>query len=192
MGDSDWFVHSFLIFWTWFRFKFPFQRITLNSVFWKSNIETLPQWLDWQLFTKWMISKLITYIVLGSPQHFSNQLCRTLMSCWCNMDLLLSIKQKWQDLSFCLQWVQAFFLIINKLKYFYSKIFNHLIPLFGSAFRILPDPIIKGHLTTKSRMMWNFEIVGCIAVLFIEVGLATSSHTEHLNAIAQVIAECNG
>ena len=162
------------------------------SVFLRSCMRTLPQWLDCNLIAKWMMSDLFIYIVLGSPQHFSNQLCRTLMSCKCNMDPQLHMTQKWQDPSSCLQWVQATFLIINKHKSFSSKIFNHLIPLFGSTFRNLPDPIIKGHSATKGRMVWNFKAIHSIAVLFIEMRLVSGRYIERMNAIAQVIAECIG
>jgi hypothetical protein len=73
---------------------------------------------------------------------------------------------------------------------FNLEIFNHLLGIFGFAFRNLPESIIKGHITTKGRVEYCFTMIGPIAVLVMEVKIGSGK--EHLNAIAQVIAECNG
>lgn len=74
---------------------------------------------------------------------------------------------------------------------FYSEILNHLIAVFGSACRNLPESIIERHITTKGRVEHYFKMTGPIAVLFIEVMLKIGSYDERLDAIAQVIAECD-
>jgi hypothetical protein len=61
-----------------------------------------------------------------------------------------------------------------------------LIAAFGSAFRNLPES------TAKGRVKYYFEAFSSIAVLFIEMKLKIGSAKERLNAIAQVIAECDG
>jgi hypothetical protein len=75
---------------------------------------------------------------------------------------------------------------------FYPEIFNRLIAVFGFAFRNLPEPIIKGRIATKGRVKYYFRTIGSIAVFFIEVKFKIGSGDERLNAIAQVIAECDG
>jgi hypothetical protein len=75
---------------------------------------------------------------------------------------------------------------------FYPEIFNRLIAVFGFAFRNLPEPIIGGRITTKGRVEYYFETIGSIVVLFIELKFNIGGGEERLNAIAQVIAECDG
>jgi hypothetical protein len=74
---------------------------------------------------------------------------------------------------------------------FYLEIFNHLIAVFCFAFRNLPDTI-EGCVTTKERMEYHFQAIGSISVLFIEVKLRIGSGKERLDAVDQVIAECDG
>jgi len=61
--------------------------------------------------------------------------------------------------------------------------------MFGFAFRNLPESTVMGHIIIKCRVNYYFKTIGSIAVLFIEVN--RSGYIEHLDAIAQVIAECN-
>jgi hypothetical protein len=74
---------------------------------------------------------------------------------------------------------------------FYPEIFNRLIAVFGFAFRDLPESIIKGRITTKDRVEYYFRTMGSIAVFFVEMKLVIGSGDERLDAIAQVIAECD-
>ncbi len=46
---------------------------------------------------------------------------------------------------------------------------------------------MKGHITTR----YYFKTFGTILVVFVKVKLKIGSVEEHLNAIAQVIAECD-
>ena len=160
------------------------------SAFLKSIIWISPHSSDSNLISKWRISKHSAFIVPEYPQSFSNQLCRTLMSWWFSMDLQMSILQKRQDPNSCLQWVWAMSLTTNGTHYFYPEIFNRLISVFGFAFRNMPESIIKGRITTKGRMKYYFKMIDSITALFIET--KTRSCKGHLDAIAQVIAECDG
>jgi hypothetical protein len=75
---------------------------------------------------------------------------------------------------------------------FYPEIFNRLIAVFGFAFRNLPESAIKGRITTKGRVEHYFQTMGSIAVFFLEIKYRIGSGKERLDAIAQVIAECDG
>ncbi|KAF8341291.1 uncharacterized protein EI90DRAFT_3033376 [Cantharellus anzutake] len=71
-----------------------------------------------------------------------------------------------------------------------SPIFHRLIAEFGSAFRNIPESILGGRVTTKGRTEYYLRAFGSVSVLVIgfeKVG----NERECLNAIAQVIAECN-
>lgn len=73
------------------------------------------------------------------------------------------------------------------------QIFNRLIPVFGSAFRNLPESIIDGRkVTSKDRVEYRFKAFGSISMLFMEMKFKVGSAKERLDAIAQVIAEYNG
>jgi len=67
-----------------------------------------------------------------------------------------------------------------------------LVALFGFAFRNLPEPILDSRVTTKGKIKYYFKAFGSIAVLFIEIKLKMGGKKERLDAIAQVIAECDG
>jgi hypothetical protein len=47
-------------------------------------------------------------------------------------------------------------------------------------------------LTTRGRVEYHFLVFGGLSVLVIEVKLLLGTADERLNAIAQVIAECDG
>ncbi|KAF8219873.1 hypothetical protein L208DRAFT_1337115 [Tricholoma matsutake] len=74
---------------------------------------------------------------------------------------------------------------------FLAPIFNRLIAVFGCAFRNLPESMLQGHITNRGRVEYFFKSFGAIAFLVIEVTLNIGSGQERLDAIAQVIAECN-
>jgi hypothetical protein len=67
-----------------------------------------------------------------------------------------------------------------------------LVAQFGFAFRNLPESIIDGRVTTRGKIEYHFKAFGSIAALFIEVKLKIGSGKERMDAIAQVIAECDG
>ena len=73
------------------------------------------------------------------------------------------------------------------------EIFNHLITIFCPAFENhKPESIIGGHITTKGRVNHYFKAIYSVAVLVIEVKFRIGSAEERMNAVAQVVAECNG
>jgi hypothetical protein len=74
---------------------------------------------------------------------------------------------------------------------FLPQIFNHLIAVFGFAFRNRPESIIKECFTGVEYYLTGTTINSAV-LLFIEVNLKSYGPIEHLDAIAQVIAECNG
>jgi hypothetical protein len=87
--------------------------------------------------------------------------------------------------------VQAASLTTSELK-LYPKIFNRLIAIFGFAFTNLPESMIEGRLTTRGRVEYYFKSLGSFAVLFIEMKFKIGSIKERLDAMAQIIAECDG
>lgn len=64
--------------------------------------------------------------------------------------------------------------------------------LFGFAFKNLPESTISGRIAMKGRIKHYFRAFGSVSVLFIEIKLRIGSTKERLDAIAQVIAECDG
>ena len=74
---------------------------------------------------------------------------------------------------------------------FCPEIFNRLIAVFGFTFRNKPEPIVEGRIT-EDRVEYYFKAIGPIAVLFIEMRLVTCGGKGRLDAIAQIIAECDG
>ena len=69
--------------------------------------------------------------------------------------------------------------------------FNRLVAEFGGAIRNTPDSFMSGRIT-KDRVDYHFKTFGIITVVFVEVKLETRTLGERLNAIAQVIEECDG
>jgi len=62
----------------------------------------------------------------------------------------------------------------------HQQVFNHLVTLFDSSLRNSPN-------TFGSKC---FEAFGSVALLVIEIKLEAGTDAERLDAIAQVIAEC--
>jgi hypothetical protein len=52
--------------------------------------------------------------------------------------------------------------------------------------------MLQGRITNRGRVEYFFKSFGAIAFLVIEVKLKIGSGQERLDAIAQVIAECDG
>jgi len=55
-----------------------------------------------------------------------------------------------------------------------------------------PETIIEGRIGTNGRIEYFFSTFGAVAILCIEVKLKIGNDAERLEAIAQVIAECDG
>ena len=55
-----------------------------------------------------------------------------------------------------------------------------------------PETIITGQIGTRGRIEYFFKAFGAIAILCIEMKLKVGNEEERLDAIAQVIAECDG
>jgi hypothetical protein len=58
--------------------------------------------------------------------------------------------------------------------------------------RNVPESVIQGRISTRGRIKHHFLVFGKLALLVIEVKYWLGSSDERLNAIAQVIAECDG
>lgn len=50
--------------------------------------------------------------------------------------------------------------------------------------------LFEGHIATKGKVEYQFKVFGGITIVFIEIKLPTGTQTERLNAVAQVMAEC--
>lgn len=55
-----------------------------------------------------------------------------------------------------------------------------------------PESSLEDRITAKDSAKYQFKTFGSVAVLFVKVKLSIRGLTEHLNCIAQVIAECHG
>jgi len=75
---------------------------------------------------------------------------------------------------------------------FFSPIFNHLVKQFTFMLRNYPETMITGRVDTGSRIKCFFKAFGAIAILCIEMKLKVGNVKERLDAIGQVITECNG
>jgi hypothetical protein len=65
--------------------------------------------------------------------------------------------------------------------------------MFQFVLRNLPESMMKGHIATQGKIeYYYFKASGAVALLFIEMKLQVGDSGERLNAIAQVIAECDG
>lgn len=47
-------------------------------------------------------------------------------------------------------------------------------------------------ITTRDKIEYRFKTFGALSVVFVEVKLKIGSNDERMNAITQVIAECDG
>ena len=72
------------------------------------------------------------------------------------------------------------------------QIFNHLVKQFTFMLRNNPKTIIQGRIGTRGRIKYFFKAFGAIAILCIEWKTKIGNDPERLDAIAQVIAECDG
>jgi hypothetical protein len=58
--------------------------------------------------------------------------------------------------------------------------------------RNVPESVIQGRISTRGRIEYHFLVFGELSLLVIEVKFRLGTGDERLNAIAQVIAECDG
>ena len=72
------------------------------------------------------------------------------------------------------------------------QLFNRTIALFKLIINNTPESTIHGRMTTKGRIEYHFLMFGGISILVIEVKYILGVAEERLDAIAQVIAECDG
>ena len=78
----------------------------------------------------------------------------------------------------------------NTLHRFFLKsyqIFGHLVAQFGGYIHNITESFMSGRIT-RDRVDYHFKTIGLITVVFMEL----PSGGDHLNAIFQVIEECNG
>lgn len=61
---------------------------------------------------------------------------------------------------------------------------------FGSSIRNIPDA--NGRVTTRGKIKYHFKILGILSVVLVEAKLKIGSVEDRLNAVAEVIAECDG
>jgi len=73
-----------------------------------------------------------------------------------------------------------------------AQIFNNLVAQFGFVFRNEPMPVIQSHITTRGRIEYYFKAFGAVVILCIQIKPEIGDKDGRLNAIAQVIAECDG
>lgn len=75
---------------------------------------------------------------------------------------------------------------------FLSPIFNRISIIFQGACKNKPESMIPGRIASQGRIEYYFKIFGVIATVFIEVKRKIGdTGTDRLDAIAQVIAECD-
>jgi len=74
---------------------------------------------------------------------------------------------------------------------FLAPLFNRTVALFDLSIRNTPESIIRGRMTTSGRVEYHFLVFGGLSLLVIEVKYVLGSDEERLDAIAQVVAECD-
>ncbi|KAH9019018.1 hypothetical protein EDB85DRAFT_2010048 [Lactarius pseudohatsudake] len=75
---------------------------------------------------------------------------------------------------------------------FFAPIVNRLIALFGSWIWNTPESLMSDRITKRGRVEYYFKTFGgVISVVLVEVKWKIGDGKERLNAIAQVIAECD-
>jgi len=72
------------------------------------------------------------------------------------------------------------------------QLFNRTVALFKLTIRNTPESTIPGRMTMRGRIEYHFLVFGGLSILVIEVKYILGNAEERLNAIAQVIAECDG
>lgn len=81
----------------------------------------------------------------------------------------------------------------NPTAYLDTQIFNHLVKQFDFTLRNHPESTIPGRIGAAGCIEYLFKAFGSVAaILCVEAKFKRGSPNEPLDAIAQVIAECNG
>ena len=81
---------------------------------------------------------------------------------------------------------------MNSIAHLDPQVFNHLVKQFTFMMRNEPETIISGRISTSGRIEYFFKTFGATAILCIEMKFKIGNQDERLEAIAQVIAECDG
>lgn len=137
-----------------------------------------------------MTSTPLNSIAPASPPPYLNRLLKTWILQHGGFPAHLTIEATFHFLSPV--GVFQFSSHCKKLTLLALQIFNHLVPQFDSIFRNLPESIIESRITNKKRIEYYLRAFGSISVLVVEVRLQVLNDQARLDAIAQVIAECNG
>lgn len=75
---------------------------------------------------------------------------------------------------------------------FFLQIFNHVVAAFKGVFKNAPEVIIEGRITTRGHIVYFYTALESTAVVVIEIKFQIRGDQEHLRAVAQVIAKCDG
>ena len=73
-----------------------------------------------------------------------------------------------------------------------TKLFGRLVGLFDLTVHNTPESIILGRIATKRLIEYHYVVLGELSLLVIAVKYILGKAQERLDAIAQVIAECDG
>ena len=79
--------------------------------------------------------------------------------------------------------------IVNYIAHLDLQVFNHLVRQFKFMIRNEPETTISD---TGGRVKHVFKAFGAVAILCVEMKFKIGTDKEHLEAVAQVIAECDG
>jgi hypothetical protein len=107
------------------------------------------------------------------------------------MALCKTILQKKQDHISSLLWVSFLQLLELQNSLNIHQIFNRLVAQFGSSFQNTPESLMNGHIATRGKIEYYFKTFSALTVVFVEARLKVGSVEERMNAIAQVMAECD-
>ena len=77
-------------------------------------------------------------------------------------------------------------------RFHFHQLFNRIVALFDLTIFNTSESIIPDRMTTRGRIGYHFLAFGGLSVLVIEVKFFIGTADERLDAIAQVIAECDG
>ena len=84
-------------------------------------------------------------------------------------------------------------IVILGLRIFFNahQIFNRLVAEFSGSILNRPESFMSGRIA-KDRIDYQFRTCGFLTVVFVQVDLHIGDDDDRLNAIAQVIKECDG
>ena len=67
-----------------------------------------------------------------------------------------------------------------------TQYFNRTVALFSGLIYNTPESLLKGKITSKGCIEYQFKVFGSITVLFIEVKLNIGSLSKHLDSLIWV------